>query len=95
VKLTTQQDLRDAKKAGVWTLKRNSAFCLRRSPGSDNLRGPTAVLKAGTVVRVEKIYRRGRAAPLCYPHPSGEGWWSWTHAAVYEPPRSREHAKRS
>ena len=87
----TMQDLREAKERGEWTLKRDSLFYLRRY--GDDLKRPGVVIKAGTVVAVEKVYRRGRAALLRYVDITGKVWWSWTHAQEYEPPRKYERRK--
>jgi hypothetical protein len=80
----TQGDLRVADRTGVWTLERDALFYLRRYHDTDQLKGPGMVLKAGTHVHVEKVYRRGRAALLCYIDRTGKVWWSWTHATEYE-----------
>lgn len=83
--MTTQppmmHDLRLAHKRGYLTLEKASAFKMKRYyGGSDDLYGPQMVLKAGTVVHVVKVYRRGRAALLQYIDTTGKVWWSWTHA---------------
>lgn len=81
----TMQELRDAKQSGHWRLERASMFYLRRY--GDELRKPTVVIKEGTTVDVEKLYRRGRCALLKYTDHTGKVWWSWTHASEYEEPR--------
>ena len=75
----TRDSLVAARKSGVWTLRKDSEFYLRRRE-DDDLKRPGMVLKAGTVVHVHKVYRRGRAALLCYIDRTGKVWWSWTHA---------------
>ncbi len=84
-KIITQQDLRDARKAGVWQLWKDAQFRITRHRDTDDLKPPSVVIKAGTFVYVEKVYRKGRAALLCYIDKTGKVWWSWTHATVYEP----------
>ena len=86
----TMQDLRDAKRLGRWQLEEDSMFYLRRGNESDDLFKPGVVIKEGTVVEVEKLYRRGRCALLKYTDRSGKVWWSWTHASEYEPTRKYE-----
>ena len=81
----TMQQLRDAKKVGKWKLLRDVMFYLNRY--GDQLVKPTVVIKSGTVVEVESIYRRGRCALLKYTDITGKVWWSWTHASEFEPPR--------
>lgn len=85
----TQEQLRNAREAGVWTVDKDSAFYMHRSPDSSFLRRPSVVVKAGTVVHVHKVYRRGRAALLCYMDRTGKVWWSWTHATKYEPKKEK------
>ncbi len=81
----TMQELRDAKKSGQWTLERAQLFFINRY--GDFLKRPGVVIKAGTVVDVVKLYRRGRCALLKYTDRTGKIWWSWTHASEYEPTR--------
>lgn len=79
------QDLRDAKRLGRWQIEKDSLFFLNRY--GDDLKRPGVVIKSGTVVEVEKLYRRGRCAMLKYTDRTGKVWWSWTHATEYEPVR--------
>ena len=79
MKVLLQEDLQTAYVARRWALPKNTRFHLRRW-SSDELRGPCAVLRAGTLVGVVKLYRRGQAALLSYTDRSGKIWWSWTHA---------------
>jgi hypothetical protein len=85
--MITMQDLRTALKCDRWKLEKDTAFHLKRYNDTGTLRPPRVVIKAGTVVGVEKVYRRGRAALLRYTDRTGKVWWSWTHAGEYEPPR--------
>ena len=87
------QDLRAAKQCGHWILQRDSAFYLQRHNDTNDLKQPTVVIKSGTVVEVEKLYRRGRAAMLRYTDRSGKVWWSWTHASEFEAPRKYTRRK--
>ena len=89
MKTITQADLREALRLGYWTIERNSEFYIKRYYISGELKRPGMVLKAGTLVHVNKVYRRGRAALLCYIDTSGKVWWSWTHATQYEPARKK------
>jgi hypothetical protein len=82
----TMAELREALKAGKWTLERDSMFFLRRG-SQDHLYRPSVVIKADVDVEVEKVYRRGRCALLKYVDRTGKTWWSWTHATEYERPR--------
>jgi hypothetical protein len=82
--MISQEDLRNAKKVGVWTLKKDTQFRLKRNYETDDLKMPCVVIKEGTVVHVDKVYCRGRAALLCYIDRTGKVWWSWTHASIYE-----------
>ena len=88
----TQEDLRRAHRAGVWMVEKPSAFFLNCGRLTGDLFGPRITLKPRTFVFVSKVYRRGRAALLCYIDKSGKVWWSWTHATVYEQthPRTRK-----
>ena len=91
-RIITQADLREALRLGYWTVEKDSAFYIKRYYDSGDLKRPSVVVKAGTVVHVNKVYRRGRAALLCYIDRSGKVWWSWTHATEYErrnPPNVR------
>ena len=83
----TMAELRDALKANQWTIEKDSAFYLKHYQDTGELKKPMVVIKSGTVVGVEKVYRRGRAALLRYTDTSGKIWWSWTHASEYEAPR--------
>ena len=82
------QDLRNAKRLGRWQLENKHEFYLNRY--GDDLKRPGVAIKAGTVVEVEKLYRRGRCAMLKYTDVTGQVWWSWTHATEYEPTRKYE-----
>ena len=82
------QNLRDAKRLGRWQIEKDSLFFLRNY--GDELKHPGVVIKSGTVVEVEKLYRRGRCALLKYTDRTGKVWWSWTHASEYEPVRKYE-----
>jgi len=75
-----EEDLRRAKELGHWTLDNDSQFRLRRHYDTDSLHPPNLILKAGTVVHVVKVYRRGQAALLSHIDANGTVWWSWTHA---------------
>jgi len=92
---TTQADLRKAKYDGVWKLEKDSAFYSKRYRDTENLKSPLMVLPSGTVVHVEKVYRRGRAALLCHIDQNGNVWWSWTHASEYENTRQSLDKPRS
>ena len=81
----TMQELRDAKQRGKWKIEKDSMFFLHRY--ADALKRPSVVIKSGTTVDVEKLYRRGRCALLKYTDRSGKVWWSWTHASEFEAPR--------
>jgi hypothetical protein len=85
------QDLRDAKRLGRWQIEKDSLFFIHNYGGE--LKRPGVVIKSGTVVEVEKLYRRGRCALLKYTDRSGKVWWSWTHASEYEP--VRKYVKRA
>lgn len=85
----TMQDLRDAYKSGWAITDKDRMFFLRQRSNGD-CHGPTVILKRGTKVKVEKIYRRGRAALLQYTDRSGKVWRSWTHATEFEPVRKYE-----
>ncbi len=80
----TQSDLREAKQRGTWILSKDSEFYIKRLRESDYLKRPAVVIKEGTIVHVEKVWRRGRAALLRYVDRSGKTWWSWTHATEFE-----------
>lgn len=81
------QQLRDALADNRWTLDKDALFYLYRRR-NDDLRKPTVVIRKGTIVNVEKVYRRGRAALLKYTDRTGKVWWAWTHASLpFEPVR--------
>ena len=84
-KKITMGELREALRAGEWRMDKASMFFLNQYDGV--LKKPTVVIKAGTVVTVVKVYRRGRAALLRYTDRTGKDWWSWAHASEYEAPR--------
>lgn len=71
-------------------MARPRAFYLRRCSVTDELRPPQMIVKKGTTVFVKKVWRRGRAALVCYLDRTGKAWWAWIHATEFEPPRPRQ-----
>lgn len=78
----TPDELRAAKKTGALVLQKTTLFYLWRRAGDDQLKRPRVLIRAGTLVAVEKVCQRGAAALLKYTDRSGKVWWSWMHSTI-------------